>query len=222
MGFSVASTRNGSGRSRVGALDRHVPFLHGLQEGRLRARRRTVDLVHEKDVGEDGPGMNRNVPASSTLAPRTSLGSRSGVPWTREKSRPRARLKARARSVFPTPGTSSIRTWPPANRATSRRRMHSSSTTTACRIESQIARQKCSPANGLGGVLDDVTDSGSSEERLPEVYGRVCHANGPSVTPCPYAVAGRGPGQETGVVSASSLSSSLSRRAWRSASQSAP
>ena len=38
------------------ALDRDVPFLHRLQEGRLRARRRPVDLVHEQDVGEDRSG----------------------------------------------------------------------------------------------------------------------------------------------------------------------
>ena len=68
-----------------------------------------------------GPGTNRKWPPSRMLAPVTSLGSRSGVPWTRPKSRPRARANARARSVLPTPGTSSIRAWPSASSAIARR-----------------------------------------------------------------------------------------------------
>ena len=43
------------------------------------------------------------------LLPVTSPGSGSGVPWMRPKDRPIARATARAKSVFPTPGTSSIR-----------------------------------------------------------------------------------------------------------------
>ena len=172
-----------------------------------------------------GPGMKRKLPPSSTLAPRMSLGRRSGVPCTREKSKPRARLKARANSVLPTPGTSSIRTCPPASRATTRRRMQSSSTTTACRIESQMARQKRSPANGLGGVLDGLegltgsgstTGNGSLGAESFTRMGRQC---------VPIRSVGchrRAWRQEIGVGSASSSSSLLSRRASRSACQSSP
>ena len=38
------------------ALDRHLPLLHRLEQRRLRARRRAVDLVREQDVREDGAG----------------------------------------------------------------------------------------------------------------------------------------------------------------------
>ncbi len=78
-----------------------------------------------------GPGTNRRlIPVagapSRMLAPVTSLGSRSGVPWIRPKPSPSARAKARARSVLPTPGTSSISAWPSASRAIARSRSGSS------------------------------------------------------------------------------------------------
>src|SRR3989454_2607369 len=44
--------------------------------------------------------------------PVTSLGTRSGVHWMRRKARSSERASARASMVFPTPGTSSSRTWP--------------------------------------------------------------------------------------------------------------
>ena len=53
-----------------------------------------------------------------TLTPLTSLGSRSGVNWIRLKLLPTLRAIALARTVFPTPGTSSIRTWPRHSSAT--------------------------------------------------------------------------------------------------------
>jgi len=46
-----------------------------------------------------------------------SEGMVSGVNWMRLVSSPRAREKARAMVVLPTPGTSSSRTWPSASRA---------------------------------------------------------------------------------------------------------
>jgi hypothetical protein len=36
-------------------LDRHLPFLHRLEQRRLRLRRGAVDLVGEEKVGEDRP-----------------------------------------------------------------------------------------------------------------------------------------------------------------------
>src|ERR671931_446200 len=44
--------------------------------------------------------------------PVTSLGTRSGVHWTRRNARSSERATARASVVFPTPGTSSSRTCP--------------------------------------------------------------------------------------------------------------
>ena len=38
------------------ALDRDLPLLHRLEQRGLCARRRTVDLVREEDVREDGAG----------------------------------------------------------------------------------------------------------------------------------------------------------------------
>src|SRR3989441_11317974 len=46
------------------------------------------------------------------LTPVTSAGSRSGVNCSRSKAQPRERDSDLASMVFPTPGTSSIRTWP--------------------------------------------------------------------------------------------------------------
>ena len=52
MGFWVASTRKGCGR-RVGlAVDRHLAFLHRLQQRRLGARRRPVDLVGQQNLAD--------------------------------------------------------------------------------------------------------------------------------------------------------------------------
>src|SRR5437868_8629007 len=48
-----------------------------------------------------------------------SLGTRSGVHWTRRKVRSSERATARASVVFPTPGTSSRRTWPSTRSAPS-------------------------------------------------------------------------------------------------------
>src|SRR6267378_5819836 len=51
--------------------------------------------------------------------PVTSLGTRSGVHWMRRKARSSERATARASVVFPTPGTSSSRTWPSTRSAPS-------------------------------------------------------------------------------------------------------
>ena len=61
-----------------------------------------------------GPGLSSNSPVFwlNTCRPTTSEGSRSGVHWMRAKLPSRERAVARASRVLPTPGTSSIRTWP--------------------------------------------------------------------------------------------------------------
>ena len=54
-GFCVAMTKNGSGSGIVVAVDRDLAFVHRLEQRRLGARAGAVDLVGEKDVGEDRP-----------------------------------------------------------------------------------------------------------------------------------------------------------------------
>src|ERR1700694_2753150 len=54
-----------------------------------------------------------------------SAGIRSGVNWTRAKSRSRTAARERTRTVLPRPGTPSRRTWPPPISASRVRRMSS-------------------------------------------------------------------------------------------------
>ena len=57
----------------------------------------------------------------NTVTPVMSDGSRSGWPWTRESGTPSAVAMARASTVLPTPGTSSMRRWLPDRAATTAR-----------------------------------------------------------------------------------------------------
>src|SRR5215208_6572614 len=65
-----------------------------------------------------GPGRNSNsfVFWLNTFTPVTSEGRRSGVNWSREKEQSIERESALARTVFPTPGKSSMIRWPSATR----------------------------------------------------------------------------------------------------------
>ena len=54
----------------------------------------------------------------NTDTPVMSDGRRSGWPWTRDSSAPREVARVRASTVLPTPGTSSMRRWPPERAAT--------------------------------------------------------------------------------------------------------
>src|SRR5690606_4502720 len=73
---------------------------------------------------DPGPGWSGRprAAASYTDTPSTSAGSRSEVNCTRWKDSPTVAARAWARVVLPSPGRSSIRTWPPASRATNARR----------------------------------------------------------------------------------------------------
>ena len=64
-----------------------------------------------------GPGLNSNWRSSwlYALTPVMSLGSKSGVNWTRRTEQSIDLASALASCVFPTPGTSSIRTCPSAS-----------------------------------------------------------------------------------------------------------
>jgi len=57
------------------------------------------------------------------VAPVTSVGKRSGVNWMRRQSLPIERAMVLASSVFPTPGTSSIRRCPSASKHVSAKRI---------------------------------------------------------------------------------------------------
>src|SRR5690606_21568638 len=52
----------GAPEAMRGAIDRHLPLLHDLEEARLRSGRGAVDLVGEKDVGKDGPRKELEAP----------------------------------------------------------------------------------------------------------------------------------------------------------------
>ena len=55
MGFCVARTKNGLVSDVPCLADRHLPFLHRFQQGRLRFRRRAVDFVGQDDVVKQRP-----------------------------------------------------------------------------------------------------------------------------------------------------------------------
>ena len=106
------------------AVDRDLALLHALEQRRLRARRGAVELVGEHDVREHrarAGTRTRSLRWSNTLTPVTSLGSTSGVSWTRANEQSSERASARASVVLPTPGTSSTSTCPSASSATTAR-----------------------------------------------------------------------------------------------------
>ena len=61
MGFCVRDDEERRLERVRSSLDRHLALLHGLEERRLRLRRRAVDLVREQQVREDRPGPELEV-----------------------------------------------------------------------------------------------------------------------------------------------------------------
>ena len=58
-------------RHRIGRVrDRHLPLLHHLEQRRLHLRRRTVDLVGEQEVAEDGAELGVERPLVGPVDPR--------------------------------------------------------------------------------------------------------------------------------------------------------
>ena len=90
------------------------------------------------------------------LDPSTSEGSKSGVNWIRRKEQSILAAMARARSVLPTPGTSSIRTCPSASRATTASRITSGlpRTTSPTFSISRFERERSSSRSGNAGSID--------------------------------------------------------------------
>ena len=91
------------------ALDRDLPLLHRLEQGRLRSRRGPVDLVDEQDVGEHRPGREAERAALEQARAGDVDGQEVGRALDAVVSSLRARATARASSVLPVPGTSSMR-----------------------------------------------------------------------------------------------------------------
>ena len=56
MGFCVARTQNNPSSGYVVSA-RHLPFLHRLEKRARHLGRRAVDLIGEKNLGEDGPEL---------------------------------------------------------------------------------------------------------------------------------------------------------------------
>ena len=98
-----------------------------------------------------GPGRNSNRPSRwlKTLVPTTSAGSRSAVHCTRAYSASTERASARASAVLPTPGLSSISTWPSASSATSTSRRVASGALTAL---ATLSRSRDAELGDGGGV----------------------------------------------------------------------
>src|SRR5438270_867805 len=86
--------------------------------------------------------------------PTTSEGMRSGVNWTRLKSRSREAAKALTSSVLATPGTPSSNTWPRTRRATTRPVTTRSWPTTALATSSRTRRTALRGASLEGTPLD--------------------------------------------------------------------
>ena len=55
IGILRGDHQEGLGQRKRLPLDRHLRFLHGLQQRRLRLGGGAVDLVGEQQIGEDGP-----------------------------------------------------------------------------------------------------------------------------------------------------------------------
>src|SRR4051812_24201307 len=147
IGFWVARTRNGSGSGRVSpSIETWPSSMASSSALCVRGVARLISSTSSTFV-KTGPGTKRKWSVSRRLDPSTSLGNRSGVPWTRAKVRPSARLNARVRSVLPTPGTSSTSACPCASNATTSSRRAVSSTTTARATSSRRSVQKRRPSS---------------------------------------------------------------------------
>ena len=150
-----------------------------------------------------GPGLNSNSEVFwlKIETPVTSLGSRSGVNWMRRKLLPEDRARLRASMVLPTPGTSSMSTWPWQIRAMTPSSMAWSLPTitcfTFCTIRPAISRALSMSAMGSPRAScrsrwlpEYVLLRGQSPGRRPRTYycltsPRILGANAPPWTGLP-------------------------------------
>ena len=125
IGFCVATTKNGRSSGYVSpSIVTCVSCIASSSADCVFGEARLISSTR-RTFANTGPGRNSNSPVRwlKTLTPVTSLGRRSGVNWSRENERCSERATDFARTVFPTPGKSSMIRWPSA----STQRTHSSS-----------------------------------------------------------------------------------------------
>src|SRR6056297_388530 len=158
-GLAVARTWNGGGSTKVSPST--VIWCSCIASSSAAWVRGGVRLISSarSNPANSGPFRKANslLRWSYTNEPVRSAGSRSGVNWAREKSRPSVCANERAASVLPRPGKSSSSTWPPARTAARTRVRASRLPTTAISTSSStsFARRETSPAPSCGA------DSGS-------------------------------------------------------------
>ena len=123
IGFCVASTRNGFGTGNV--LCPIVTCRSCITSSRADCTFAGARLISSasRKLQNTGPSSVSKSAWSgrNTRVPTRSLGTRSGVNWTRLKLPPRTDAVVLIVSVFARPGTPSISRWPPASRQTSTR-----------------------------------------------------------------------------------------------------
>ena len=175
-GFWVARTRNGSGRTWVvPSIETWRSCIASSSADWVRGVARLISSTSSRFVNT-GPGTNRRPPGSNRLAPVTSDGSRSGVPWIRaiRRSRRPGRRPGRAASCR-CPGTSSSRTWPSARSAMAISRSGSSAPTTARATERRRSSHSRRPA---------ATTSARGARRVARPAGRGVGAGPRGRPPC--------------------------------------
>ena len=179
-GFWVAMTTKGRGRAWVVPSTETCPSpMDSRRAAWVRGVARLISSARTT-LEKTGPGRNSKVEvrASKTDAPTTSVGRRSGVNWMRAKVPPRVRARARARVVFPTPGTSSTRRWPPERTPTSTCRTVAGFPTKTPSMEARTAARRGSGVPGE--FLASLTPAKVNPPRAPSPSPRRgCRRCGP-------------------------------------------
>ena len=155
-GFWVARTTNGRASScLVPSTVIWRSCMHSSSPDCVFGEARLISSTRTT-FANTGPGWKSKRASRwlKTLVPTRSAGSRSEVHWTRAYSAASDRASARASAVLPTPGASSISTWPSARRATTRSRMTPSGAFTAPPMFS-LRREPIS-ATPLGSIFGAV------------------------------------------------------------------
>src|SRR4051794_9473379 len=158
-GFCVARTRNGRASSWVWTSTVTLrSCMHSSSPDWVFGDARLISST-STTLAKTGPGRNSKRPSRwlKTLVPTRSAGSRSAVPCTRAKARSSERASARARVVLPTPGRSSMSTWPSASMATRTSSSTASLTSTARRTFPATRRM----ASAASSSSDRPTRSGT-------------------------------------------------------------
>ena len=103
--------------------ERDLTLLHDLEQRRLHHRGRAVDLVREQEVAEDGAelGVERRVVGAVDARPDEVGRDEIGRELVRLNVPPSTLAVVFTVSVFASPGTPSIKRWPPVSKQISTR-----------------------------------------------------------------------------------------------------